>query len=86
MGRWLPDGCALPWSIVETYHGGGYAKVPQVLADFLKEFVTLSPIPLEPVYTGKLMLGLFDLIKQSRIAAGSEIIGLHTGGIYQKPL
>jgi len=80
--RWLPESCELPWSIVETYHGGGYAKTSSVLSDFLKEFATFSSIPLEPVYTGKLMLGLFDLIKQRKLAPGSEIIAIHTGGVY----
>ena len=80
--RWLPEACELSWSIVETYHGGGYAKVPPVLSDFLKEFAGFSAIPLEPVYTGKLMLGLFDLIKQRKIAPGSEVIAVHTGGVH----
>ena len=79
--RWLPGGAATRWTILEQYHAGGYAKSSPELAAFLQEFAAYSAIPLEPVYTGKLIYGLFDQIRTGGIPAGSHVIALHTGGI-----
>ena len=63
------------------YHFGGYAKVKPELIDFIKDFKRKHKIQLEPVYTGKMFYGLFDMIKQGRFERGSKIIALHTGGL-----
>lgn len=80
--QWLPVRSGVRWSILEDYHGGGYAKQPDALRGFIREFAQISSVPLEPVYTGKLLQGLFDQIRRGLIAPGSEVIALHTGGIY----
>ena len=69
------------WQIETAYHMGGFAKVKPALVHFMDEFSSLSGIPLEPVYTGKLLYGIFDLIKKGNIPAGSRIIAVHTGGL-----
>ncbi|MCS6822729.1 MAG: pyridoxal-phosphate dependent enzyme [Cytophagaceae bacterium] len=63
------------------YHFGGYAKATQELNDFIKAFYNTHNIPLEPVYTGKLFYGLYDLIKKNFFPKGSIIVALHTGGL-----
>ncbi len=63
------------------YHFGGYAKVNGELIQFIKDFKTKYGIQLEPVYTGKMFYGLFDMIKSGRFERGSTIIALHTGGL-----
>ena len=63
------------------YHFGGYAKVKPELIAFIKEFKLKYHIQLEPVYTGKMFYGLFDMIKNDRFARGSTIVALHTGGL-----
>ena len=45
------------------------------------DLVKKHHIPLEPVYTGKMMYGLFDLIQQGYFPAGSRIVAVHTGGL-----
>jgi L-cysteate sulfo-lyase len=37
-------------------------------------------ILLDPVYSGKAMAGLIDLIRKGRFKAGQNIVFLHTGG------
>ena len=69
------------WSILDHYHAGGYARTSAGLTAFLQEFARISEIPVEPVYTGKLMYGLFDLIRRGEIAPGTEVLALHTGGV-----
>ena len=69
------------WEIVNEYHFGGYAKVTPVLADFIASFNQRYGIPLDPVYTGKMMFGIFDLIKTGHFPRASTILALHTGGL-----
>jgi 1-aminocyclopropane-1-carboxylate deaminase len=69
------------WCISVQYHCGGYAKVSPQLTDFMAEFASYSHIPIEPVYTAKLFLALFEMIRDGEIPAGSEILAIHTGGV-----
>jgi 1-aminocyclopropane-1-carboxylate deaminase/D-cysteine desulfhydrase-like pyridoxal-dependent ACC family enzyme len=63
------------------YTFGGYAKVKPELIEFIKNFRAMHQIMLEPVYTGKMMFGLYDLIDKNHFAKGSTIVALHTGGL-----
>jgi 1-aminocyclopropane-1-carboxylate deaminase/D-cysteine desulfhydrase-like pyridoxal-dependent ACC family enzyme len=63
------------------YHFGGYAKVKPALVEFINTFKTKHNIMLEPVYTGKMMYGLYDLISKDYFPKGSVIVALHTGGL-----
>ncbi|MGR9054237.1 MAG: 1-aminocyclopropane-1-carboxylate deaminase/D-cysteine desulfhydrase, partial [Gammaproteobacteria bacterium] len=69
------------WSIFNDYHFGGFAVVKPELTAFIERFSTLTGIPLEPVYTGKMLYGIYDMIAKGRIASGRRIIALHTGGL-----
>lgn len=82
--RWLGEsasGAFPPWHVSDSFHCGGYAKSSMELTEFIENFKDISDIPLEPVYTGKLMLGLFSMIEADAFSPGTEIIALHTGGI-----
>ena len=63
------------------YHFGGYAKIKPDLIDFINEFKQKFQIQLEPVYTGKMFFGLFDLIQCDFFKRGSRIVAIHTGGL-----
>ncbi|MFD2035849.1 1-aminocyclopropane-1-carboxylate deaminase/D-cysteine desulfhydrase [Belliella marina] len=67
--------------ILDEYHFGGYGKVNSDLIDFVKWFYLEFDIALEPIYTGKMVYGLFDMIKQDQLPTGSKILILHTGGL-----
>ena len=69
------------WEIIDQYHFGGYAKCTAELASFIKEFKRQFNVPLEPIYTGKMVWGILDLISKDFFPVNSEIIGLHTGGL-----
>jgi len=69
------------WSVNFDYHFGGFAKSTEELTSFMESFTSQSNIPLEPVYTGKMLYGLFDLIQQGYFKKGSRIIAIHTGGL-----
>lgn len=67
--------------LVTEYDFGGYAKVPLLLKNFIAEFEKEYAIPLDPIYTGKAMYGVVDLIQKGRFAEGSTVLFLHTGGL-----
>ncbi len=67
--------------IIHDYHFGGYAKKSQALLDFINRFYRLSNIPLDFVYTGKVMYGIFDLISKNYFSPGAAILMIHTGGL-----
>ena len=69
------------WQLVTNYHFDGYAKVAKELIDFINKFKEDTNIPLDPVYTGKMMFGIFDLIDKGFFPIGSKILAIHTGGL-----
>jgi 1-aminocyclopropane-1-carboxylate deaminase len=69
------------WEINGEYHYGGYAKVTPELLHFVKEFERLHGIPLDHIYTGKMMAGIFDLVSKNAFPAGTSILAIHTGGL-----
>jgi 1-aminocyclopropane-1-carboxylate deaminase len=72
------------WQIALDYHCGGFAKTTPALCSFIREFETRHGIPLEPVYTGKLLFAIYDLIRQDYFEAGQKLVVLHTGGLQGK--
>ena len=72
------------WLLIQDYHFGGYAKVTPALLDFIQRFEQQYQIPLEPIYTGKMLFGLFELIKQNYFVKGSRILVIHSGGLQGK--
>ena len=69
------------WRLETGYHFGGYARYTRELIVFINEFKQHSGIPLDPVYTGKMMFGLFDLVKKGAFKKGQKILAIHTGGL-----
>ena len=69
------------WEINLNYHFNGYAKHTPELLSFISKFKQEFNINIEPVYSGKMLFGLFDLIKKDYFAQGSTIVALHTGGL-----
>lgn len=69
------------WELISDYHFGGYAKVTPELIAFMNEFYKENNIPLDPIYTGKMVFGVIDLIKQNYFPENSKILLIHTGGL-----
>lgn len=69
------------WSINDNYHFGGYGKVTDELIQFLNSFYSQTSIPLDPVYTGKMVFGVLDLIEKGYFPENSKILMIHTGGL-----
>ncbi|RVT36172.1 1-aminocyclopropane-1-carboxylate deaminase/D-cysteine desulfhydrase [Acinetobacter indicus] len=69
------------WRILDNYCCGGYAKTTPELIQFIQSFEQRYNIPLEQVYTGKMLRGIFDLIDQDKIGPDQKILLIHTGGL-----
>ena len=64
-----------------NYHFGGYAKITKSLTEFIRNFKLKHQVQLDPIYTGKMMYGLYDLIQNNYFAKNSVIVAIHTGGL-----
>ena len=69
------------YSFIDGYHFGGYAKKTDELISFMNEFYIENTIPLDFVYTAKMMFGLNDLIQKNYFPPGSNVLCIHTGGL-----
>jgi 1-aminocyclopropane-1-carboxylate deaminase len=69
------------WELWGDYHFGGYAKVDSKLINFMNDFKLRYNIPLDPVYTAKMMYGIFEGISSGKIPQTAKVLAIHTGGI-----
>lgn len=69
------------FQLMTDYHVGGYAKWSPELIQFINDFKRRHGIPLDPVYTGKLLFGLYDLVKKGWFKPGTRLLAIHTGGL-----
>ncbi|ASY78884.1 D-cysteine desulfhydrase [Pectobacterium polaris] len=73
----------LPRSAVQVnsdYVGKGYGIPTEGTLEALRLLAQLEGILLDPVYSGKGMAGLIDLIRQGHFRADENIVFIHTGG------
>lgn len=69
------------WELSSDYHFGGYAKINDDLIQFMNQFKYAHKIPLDPIYTGKMMFGIYDLISKGYFKKDAKILAIHTGGL-----
>ena len=69
------------WSLNTDYHFGGYAKRTPELIDFVNDFYQNHSIPLDLIYTGKMLFGIYEMAKMSAFFNGKKIVAIHTGGL-----
>jgi len=75
------EGAVENLQLFTDYHFGGYAKHQPELLNFMQDFEQKHGIPLEHVYTGKMLYGLYDLIKNGFFQKETTIVAIHTGGL-----
>ena len=69
------------WNLISDYHFGGYGKINLELIEFINSFFEETTVPLDPIYTGKMVFGVIDLISKNYFPAHSKILLIHTGGL-----
>ena len=60
---------------------GGFGKITDENVRFINEFYQYFGIVLEPVYTGKMLRKIFEMIADNYFPANSKILAFHTGGL-----
>jgi len=69
------------YKFIHNYTCNGYARVSEALVDFINEFYLKHNIPFDAIYTGKMMLGVMDLVSKNYFPKGSSVLVIHTGGL-----
>lgn len=74
------------FEIISGYHFGGYARQSEELIQFAKQFTEETHIPLDFVYTAKMVYAFHDLLMQRKLDQYQKIVLLHTGGLKNAPV
>lgn len=69
------------WKLNTDYHFGGYGKISNELVDFVNDFKQKYHIPLDLIYTGKMLFGIYHIAKTTEQLNGKKIVVVHTGGL-----
>ena len=69
------------WELLTDYHDGGYGKFTEANWQFCEFMQKVYKLPLEPIYTGKMLFALWQLIKLDYFPRGSHLVAIHTGGL-----
>ena len=69
------------WDIVDSYHFGGFGKHTAILVSFMNAFFQQTGIPLDKVYTAKMLYGVIDMVQRGIIDRNHRILVVHTGGL-----
>ncbi|MDF2178178.1 D-cysteine desulfhydrase family protein [Aliiglaciecola sp. CAU 1673] len=64
----------------EDYLGQGYGVMGEPEQEAISLMASLEGILLDPVYTGRAMAGLLDLVQKGHFSAEDKILFWHTGG------
>lgn len=69
------------WQVFDRWHFGGFGKWNEELINFMNDFYRLNNIPLDFVYTAKMMYGVGELLKEGIFLGDAKILCVHTGGL-----
>lgn len=72
---------SINYKLIEGFTFGGFGKFNNELILFINSFKKKYKIPLDPIYTGKVLFGIFTLIKNHNWSWGKNILFIHTGGL-----
>ncbi|MCL2873825.1 MAG: D-cysteine desulfhydrase [Defluviitaleaceae bacterium] len=67
--------------VFDDYVGGGYAQVTKEMMEAVRLAAKTEAVILDPVYTGKTMAGLIDLVRKGYFNNTKSVLFLHTGGV-----
>ena len=62
-------------------HDGKYGKITDENIRFINDFKEKFDIQLDPIYTGKMMKKILEMIENNQFPQGSKILAFHTGGL-----
>ncbi len=69
------------WRILHDHHCGGFARVSSGLRAFIQDFEAIQGVPLDPVYSGKVMYAIHQLRASGTWDCDQALTVIHTGGL-----
>ncbi|MBS1772310.1 MAG: pyridoxal-phosphate dependent enzyme [Bacteroidetes bacterium] len=69
------------YTLFDDWHCGGFGKWNDELLNFMNSFYAINKVPLDIVYTGKMMSGIQQQLQQGYFSKDSRILCIHTGGL-----
>jgi 1-aminocyclopropane-1-carboxylate deaminase len=69
------------WELWPQFHFSGFGRFNQQLIDYMYNFSSATGVPLDPVYTGKMMFAINDQIEAGYFNTSDSIVAIHTGGL-----
>lgn len=77
----LNTGKISPFSVIQDYIFGSFVANRTELTTFAAQFYDQTGIRLDPIYTVKMLYGVYDLLQKGYFPPKSTIVALHTGGL-----
>lgn len=69
------------WQLFDDWHFGGFGKWNKDLLDFMNDFYMTNQIPLDIVYTSKMMYGIREMLARNSFSSNERILCIHSGGL-----
>lgn len=69
------------WQLFDDWHFGGFGKRNEELISFMNSFYDMHRIPLDIIYTGKMMYGIKQQLAAGFFPADARMLCIHTGGL-----
>lgn len=67
--------------MLDDYLFGGFAKLHPSVMDFTRKFWQQTKILPDPIYTAKMLYGIYDLLAKDAFPENSTVVAVHTGGM-----
>ncbi len=69
------------WLLFDNWHLGGFGKCTPGLIGFMNDFYRENKIPLDMVYTAKMMYGIREMLADNYFSVSDSVLCIHTGGL-----
>ena len=69
------------FELVQDYTFGGFAKLNPAVMNFARQFFHETNILLDPIYTAKMLFGVYEMLASRQFQKESSVVVLHTGGM-----
>ncbi len=79
--HYIDDEKLTNWYLRDDWHFGGFGKHPATLIRFMNEFFFANKVPLDIVYTAKMMFGMKSLLQSGFFPSSAHVLCIHTGGL-----
>lgn len=81
INKYLPIDKQHSYTLFDGWHFGGFGKQNDELVAFMNMFYQVNNVPLDMVYTGKMMFGIQQQLAGGYFPQDARLLCIHTGGM-----